>query len=128
MSNQADKMSNPYVVEEQILKLLKDRLNWLTNDDDELTGMSLSDFEAEMKTRYKRLMDSSETLFKKALAGDFDQPQNVNKLLEMLAMMKKVYHNKIDKYQADVAMGQRYANEYLNPLMSKLNKDKNGKK
>ena len=123
-SNQNNNISNPYIVEEQILKLLKDRLNWLTNETDEFNGMSLNDFENEMKTRYKRLMDSSETLFKKALAGDFDQPQNVNKLIEMLAMMKKVYHNKIDKYQADVQMGQRYANEYLNPLMDKLNKDK----
>ena len=77
-----------------------------------------------MEADEAELFKDCPTIFKQCMEGSME----LDKLNYMLNMMKKVSNNESSYEQASKDVGQRFADEYLNPLVEKLDKEKGIKK
>jgi hypothetical protein len=74
-----------------------------------------------MEKTYKYLKECSTTVFKNILEEDnFD----MDKLKYMLDMMRDMGEKKTTFENASKEVGQRFADEYIKPLVDKMNKEK----
>ena len=118
-------MNDPYATECEIIKLKDDRLNWLKGH--YLKQETLEGFKKKMKTKYTYLFGVSELLFNKIVEGDMDAPENFKRLQKMIALSKQIYDGKKKQSEVDKQLGKELADEYVQPIIDKLNKDSSEK-
>tara|TARA_B110001450_G_C17280597_1_gene343276 strand:- start:89 stop:454 length:366 start_codon:yes stop_codon:yes gene_type:complete len=80
-------------------------------------------YEEELKEVFKSFAEKYPAIFK-TLIGDHD----INILLMMLDMKKKIDNNEIDQKKAEVYMGEQLAEKFLYPVIGKDNIDVKKKK
>lgn len=115
-------MNDPYKVEYELISLLKDRNRWRTGQC--FKDLNPEKFQEKMKDTYKYLYETSETLFKGSFEGMFDTPAGRDRIKQMLILMKDIYDGKKKQEDVDKQLGKELANEYVNPIVDKLDKDK----
>jgi len=79
-----------------------------------------AEFIKDMEEKHTYLNEKCPRLLKMAVQDTFD----MKKLLYMLHMLKKVQSNKMTETQASTVIGQKYADEYVKPLVDNLKKNK----
>lgn len=112
-------MKDPDKIWEEANALKKDRYEWkmgLNHKD-----CNREEFVQKMEKTYNYLKESSSTVFNNLLKEDiFD----MDKLKYMLDMMRSMGEKKTTFENASKEVGQRFADEYIKPLVDKINKEK----
>ena len=113
-------MKDPDKIWEEANGLKKDRYEW---------KMGLNHRIVIKKNLLKRWnkhinKESSSTIFKNFIEEDNIE---MDKLKYMLDMMRSMGEKKLSYENASKEVGQRFADEYVKPLVDKLNKDKEEK-
>ena len=116
-------MKDPDKIWEEANALKKDRYEWkmgLNHKD-----CNKEEFVQKMEKTYKYLKESSSTIF-----NNFIEEDNIemDKLKYMLDMMRSMGEKKTTYENASKEVGQRFADEYVKPLVDKLDKEKKDKK
>lgn len=79
------------------------------------------EFIAKMETTYSYLKESSETIFKNLIEDDdFD----MKKLKYMIDMLRSMKSKEKTFESASKEVGEKFAEEYIKPLVNKLDKEK----
>ena len=79
-----------------------------------------AEFIKDMEEKHTYLNEKCPRLLKMAVQDRFE----MNKLLYMLHMLRQVQSNKMTEKQASTVIGQKYADEYVKPLVDNLKKNK----
>ena len=80
--------------------------------------LSFNEFYEAMKTQYKYIATNLPPIFEKVVVGSLD----IDILTFMIKKAKALQENKIDKYNADLAVGHKIADTIVKPLMEKEKK------
>jgi uncharacterized protein YukE len=118
-------MIDPERVQTSIQSITKSRKNWRSRE--ACRGKTFESFKEEMKKEYDYLATKCPILFDKSLNGDFEKGGELDKLNYMLGMMNKVNKKNTSFEDASKAVGQRFADEYVKPLVEKLDREKKEK-
>ena len=115
-------MKDPDKIWEEANALKNDRYRWKM-------GMNHKDcnreeFVQKMEKTYKYLKESSSTIFNNIIDEDNIE---MDKLKYMLDMMRSMGEKKTTYENASKEVGQRFADEYVKPLVDKLEKEKKDK-
>ncbi len=113
-------MADTKTVELQVYAMQKDRADFITKK--RFVGMTLPAFIEEMRKTYTYLHDSSKSLFDKIMAGELDDPKNMD-LFKHMMMIRKTTANMAQK-DADMIYGQQMFKKYVEPLVK--DKENNG--
>ena len=112
-------MKDPNKIWEEVNALKKQRYEWkmgLNHKD-----CNREEFIAKMETTYSYLKESSNTIFKNLIEeDDFD----MKKLKYMVDMMKSMKSKEKTFESASKEVGEKFAEEYIKPLVEKLDKEK----
>jgi len=112
-------MKDPDKIWDEANALKKDRYEWkmgLNHKD-----CNREEFVQKMEKTYKYLKESSSTVFKNILEED---NIDMDKLKYMLDMMRDMGEKKTTFENASKEVGQHFADEYIKPLVDKMNKEK----
>lgn len=116
-------MKDPDKIWEEANALKKDRYEWkmgLNHKD-----CNREEFVQKMEKTYKYLKESSSTVFNNLLEEDiFD----MDKLKYMLDMMRSMGEKKTTFENASKEVGQRFADEYIKPMVDKMKEENEEKK
>ena len=114
-------VNNPYLIEEELHGMIKEVRDYNINQGVCNGRIIPADvFKKRMETSYEYLFKSSPGLFDKCLANEFRNKQNVKRIEEMLHHLKNIYNGKVKKEAVDQHLGSKYAKEYVDPLVNKL--------
>jgi len=115
-------MKDPDKIWDEANKLKQDRYNWKMGKD--FQDCNKEDFTKRMQTKYNYIFTSSSTMFKNLIEDDmFD----MNKLEYMINMMRSMKDKKKTFESASQEVGKRFADEYIQPLVDNLDKQKTEK-
>jgi hypothetical protein len=115
-------MKDPDKIWDEANKLKQDRYNWKMGKD--FQDCNKEDFTKRMQTKYNYIFTSSSTMFKNLIEDDmFD----MNKLEYMINLMRSMKDKKKTFETASQEVGKRFADEYIQPLVDKLDKEKSEK-
>lgn len=114
-------MKDPKKILESVIFLMNSREEWLSNK--KYTDLNRNKFELLMQSKEGYLYEECPTLFKQCMEGSME----MDKLKYMLNMMEKVNKNESSYENVTKAVGERFAEEYINPLVKKLDKEKENK-
>lgn len=89
---------------------------------------SEKEFREVMESKFPDFSKSKKILFEKCINGDFTQPQEMSKLMYMLDKMKAIQAQETNFEDASKEVGQKFADEYVQPLVDKLDAKKEAKK
>lgn len=117
-------VNNPYIIEEQLISMIKDVKQYIQNGVLDNKILSKEQFSEFMKSKYEYLYKSSEGLFTKCLNNEFRDKRNLTRIQEMLHHLKRIYNGKVSRETVDQQLGAKYAKEYVDPLVSKMDADK----
>jgi hypothetical protein len=121
----SDTVNNPYQIESELVSMIKDvKLYYHNRGVWEQTIMPPEKFAEIMKGKYAYLFKSSEGLFNKCLSNEFREKQNLVRIEEMLKHLKNIYNGRVKRETVDKQLGAKYAKEYVDPLVNKLNSEK----
>ena len=79
-------------------------------------NLILDQFKHKLKKKYNNLSTKFPTIFEKTINGTMD----MNRLKFMLNMINKVNNNEITEHNASVQIGEKLVNEYVKPMIDKL--------
>ena len=115
---------NPDKIWEDVIGLLEQREAWC--DRTKYQGYDKTKFVNKMKDIFTELYYKTPTIFEKCCDGDFENEDEVEKLEYMLDMTRELRKNPSKKNYDNVTkkVGERFADEYVNPVLNKLNEDK----
>ena len=115
---------NPDKIWEDVIGLLEQREAWCEHTN--YKGYDKNKFVDKMKDKYSELYYKTPTIFEKCCDGDFENDDEVEKLEYMLDMTRKLRKDPSKKNYDNMTktVGERFANEYVNPILNKLNSDK----
>ena len=115
-------MKDPDKIWDETNNLKTDRYNWKMGKD--YKDCNKEEFVKKMESKYAYLFDSSCTIFKNIIENEkFD----MDKLKYMIDMMRSMKDKKKTFESASREVGQRFADEYVKPLVEKLDKEKEEK-
>lgn len=115
-------MKDPDKIWDEANKLKQDRYNWKMGKN--FQECNKEDFTKRMETKYNYLFTSSSTMFKNLIEDDkFD----MDKLEYMINLMRSMKDKKKTFESASQEVGKRFADEYIQPLVDKLDKEKSEK-
>jgi len=114
-------MKDPEKILASVNFLMTSRDEWLSNKN--YTDLNRNQFELLMQTKESNLFEECPTIFKQCIEGSME----MDKLHYMLNMMKIVNKNEASYENITKAVGERFAEEYINPLVEKLDKEKEKK-
>tara|TARA_B100001057_G_scaffold217329_1_gene217558 strand:+ start:3555 stop:3983 length:429 start_codon:yes stop_codon:yes gene_type:complete len=77
-------------------------------------------FNSDMEKEHEYLFENCKTLFTKCLNNDIE----MNRLTEMLNMMKQIKSGKKDKETVEKEIGEKLAKQYVQPLVDNLKNKK----
>jgi hypothetical protein len=77
--------------------------------------LNFNEFYEAMKQKYNYLVTKLPSIFEKVVVGSLD----IEVLTFMIKKAKALQVNKIDKYNADLAVGQKLADTIVKPYMKK---------
>jgi hypothetical protein len=104
---------------DEATRFRNDKYNWKMGTD--FKACNEKEFIDEMENKYKYLKTSSSSIFKQILEQEkFD----MEKLKYMLDMLRSIGKKQISFENASKEVGQKFANEYVKPLVDKLDKNK----
>uniref|UniRef100_A0A6C0EFE9 Uncharacterized protein n=1 Tax=viral metagenome TaxID=1070528 RepID=A0A6C0EFE9_9ZZZZ len=115
-------MKDPDKIWEEANALKNDRYKWkmgLNHKD-----CNKEEFVQKMEKTYKYLKESSSTIFNNIIDEDNIE---MDKLKYMLDMMRSMGEKKTTYEHASKEVGQRFADEYIKPLVDKLENEKKEK-
>ena len=115
-------MKDPDKIWEEANALKNDRYRWkmgLNHKD-----CNKAEFVQKMEKTYKYLKESSSTIFNNLIEEDNIE---MDKLKYMLDMMRTMGEKKTTYENASKEVGQRFADEYIKPLVDKLENEKKEK-
>lgn len=115
-------VNDPYKIERQINNMIEDRKYWLQGK--KYTTLNKKEFDDLMLKKYSYLKLNNDLLYNKVLSGFFDKPENLNMINMMLMLSKDIYNGKRHQDDVDKKLGTLLANKYVNPLVEKINKEK----
>ena len=107
-------MTDPDKIEMQVTKMKDDVHNWKMGL--KFKNCNETEFKTVMENDYEYLKNSSKTLFKNVLNNSVDN-DNLTYLLKMLRLIK---NNDKTNEQAEKEIGEKFANEYIKPLVNKF--------
>ena len=115
-------MKDPDKIWDETNNLKKDRYNWKMGKD--YKDCNKDEFEKKMESKYVYLFESSSTIFKNIIE---DENFDMDKLKYMIDMLRSMKEKKKTFETASKEVGERFANEYVKPLVEKLDKEKEEK-
>lgn len=116
-----EEVNNPYIIEEQLTSMIKDVKQYHHNNGVWCARiLAPAQFKEIMAGKYEYLYKSSEGLFTKCLNNDFREKRNLARIQEMLTHLKNIYNGKVKRETVDKHLGAKYAKEYVDPLVNKL--------
>ena len=89
---------------------------------------SEKEFREVMESKFPDFSKSKKILFEKCINGDFTQHQEMSKLMYMLDKMKQIQAQQTNFEDASKEVGQKFADEYVQPLVDRLDAKKEAKK
>tara|TARA_B100001964_G_C13853905_1_gene431375 strand:- start:120 stop:497 length:378 start_codon:yes stop_codon:yes gene_type:complete len=119
-------MIDPVKVRQDVNGIINERKRWKNNED--YHGFTKKEFGQVMVSKYPYLSDNSRTMFEKCIDGEMEQPDQMEKLEYMLSMLERVQGNQHSYENVSKEIGQKFADEYVKPLVDKLDKEKEEKK
>ena len=112
-------MKDPDKIWDEANKLKQDRYNWKMGKD--FQECNKDDFTKRMETKYNYIFTSSRTMFKNLIEDDkFD----MGKLRYMINLMRSMKEKTKSFETASEEVGKRFADEYIQPLVDKLDREK----
>lgn len=116
-------VNNPYLIEEQLNNMkVEVRSYYVKNGIIDNKIIPNDVFRNRMEGKYEYLFKASPGLFDKCYAGELHDKQNMKRINEMLYHLKNIYNGKVNKDAVDKHLGEKYAKEYVAPLVDKLDK------
>lgn len=112
-------MKDPDKIWNESTNLKNDRFNWKMGKD--YKDCNKEEFIKKMESKYVYLLESSSTIFKNIIE---DEKFDMNKLKYMIDMLRSMKEKKKTFESASKEVGQRFADEYVKPLVEKLDKEK----
>lgn len=115
---------NPDKIWEDVIGLIECRENW--DNKTEFINYDKQKFVNEMKDKFDELYFKTPTIFEKCCNGDFDDESEIEKLEYMLEMTRQLRLNSSKENYDNITkkVGEKIANEYVNPVLDKINSDK----
>lgn len=77
-------------------------------------------FKKNMRHKFRYIANNSETLFDKALRGDFAKDEEIAKLEYLFDKMNSIKSGRQSKDEAEKDIGQKFAEEYVQPVIDRL--------
>jgi hypothetical protein len=113
-------MLDPDRVLKEVNEIREKRKQW--DDGGFMRGASIEEFITAMETEYSYLNSNAVTLFQKCINKDLD----MNRLREMIGYLRQMMSGR-SKEIIEKEIGEKLANRYVQPVLDKLEKDKNNK-
>jgi len=118
-------VNNPYLIETELLEMkVEVHAYYVNNRIVKKTIMPLEVFRKRMEEKYEYLLKASPGLFEKCFTDELHDKKNMKRVEEMLYHLKNIYGGKVSKDAVDKHLGEKYAKEYVDPLVNKLNNTK----
>jgi hypothetical protein len=111
-------MADPDYVWNTVNKIIDEREKWSKSINH--IGLSLEEFGKEMSIIYEQLLNDSPGIFLMTIEGRMD----LEKLKYMLDMSRNINNGKSTFEDASKSVGDKFAKEYVNPILEKLNNEK----
>ena len=108
---------------EDVINLIEDREKWINKE--KYKTSNKKQFYSLMTEKYKELYTKTPTLFEKSCNGGFEKEEDIQKLEYMIEMSKKIQKDPSSFDNVNKEIGKKFADEYVNPIVEKLNKEKN---
>ena len=115
-------MKDPDKIWEEANALKKDRHEWKMGIN--FKACNELEFKEEMETKYAYLKECSSSIFTNFLNGE---NLEMDKLKYMLDMMRSLKEKKMSHDEASKEVGATFAEQYIKPLVDKLDKEKKEK-
>ena len=106
-------MADTSTIEIQVYSMQLDRTDFMKKK--RFTGLTLPQFIEEMRKTYVYLHDSSKLLFDKVMAGELDDPANMERFKHMMTIKKNT--SGMSQKDADMVYGQQMYKKYVEPLV-----------
>lgn len=105
-----------------VIELIECREKWIEHT--EFLGYDKQKFVNEMKDKFEELYFKTPTIFEKCCNGDFENESEFDKLEYMLDMTRKIRQNSSKDNYDNITkiVGEKFADEYINPLVDKMEK------
>ena len=116
-------MTDPAKIRECVNGIILERKRWRNGED--YHGFTKKEFGEVMVSKYTYLSDNSKTMFEKCIDGEMDNPDQMQKLEYMLSMLERVQSKQNTYENVSKEIGQKFADEYVKPLVDKLDAEKN---
>jgi hypothetical protein len=116
-------MKDPDKIWEEANALKKDRHEWKMGIN--FKACNELEFKAEMEIKYSYLKTCSSSIYTNFLNGE---NLEMDKLKYMLDMMRSLKEKKMSHDEASKEVGATFAEQYIKPLVDKLEKEKKEKK
>ena len=82
------------------------------------------DFVNYVQQEYESFVKKAPGLFEKITKGDVDDPEEMSRLMHMVDRMRAIKKQETTLEDESKVMGQTYADEFVQPLVDKLDKEK----
>lgn len=112
--NNEAKVVKEHMPNEEILSHCVALLNEIQNNENK--KLSVDKLKEKMEKNFKKLNDTYPSLFSMILEqkGTFE----INKLIHMLGLTKKINKGELTQHGASVVIGQKYYDEYVKPKIN----------
>ena len=114
---------DPNKVWEDVINLIESREQWINKQ--KYKSATKKEFYNTMTIKYKELYTKTPTLFEKSCNGGFESEEEIQKLEYMIEMSNKIKNNSDTFENINKEVGKKFADEYVNPIVEKLDKEKN---
>lgn len=116
---------DPDYVWETVINVIEDYESW--KDETNYKGKTNVQFKDEMKQKYGKLYLNAPGIFTKCCNGDFTNEAEFDKLVYMLEMSRKIRRGDDTRDNVEAEVGKKFAAEYVQPVIDKLDKKKHKK-
>ena len=116
-------MFDPTVIFNIYMEISELRKKWLAKEIKK--EMSKEQFERYLTNKYESQFEPKSKLLDKIVDGSLDNnPSELNRFLKMIDRLQEIKDGKITKEEQDKKIGREYADEFVQPLVNKLDSKK----
>jgi hypothetical protein len=105
-----------------IQKIRTDRNDWKQKK--RFLKFNENDFINYVKKEHEIFVKKAPGLFEKITSGDLDNPQEMVRLIHMIDRMRAIKNQETTLEDESKIIGQKYADEFVKPLVDKLDKER----
>ena len=112
-------MFDPTVIFDIYMQISELRKKWLAGEIKK--EMNKKQFEKHLTHKYEMKFEPMSKLLGKMVDGSLDDnPSELNRFLKMIDRLQEIKDGKITKEEQDKKIGREYADEFVQPLVNKL--------